>query len=66
MLLGQALLYLEPTSFIIKCEDVSILGIRLGKEEIISNKHDNRLVGNVLNTEVWRITAKDNKVVFHV
>lgn len=66
MCLGQALLYLEPKSFIIKCEDVSILGIRLGKEEIISNRFDNRLVGDILNTEVFRISAKDDKVVFHV
>lgn len=66
MYLGQALFYLEPKPFIIKCEEVSILGIRLGKEETISDRFDNRLTGNILSTEVFRISAKDNKVVFHV
>jgi len=66
MYLGQALIYINNEPFIIKCEDTSILGIKLGREEIINNKFDSSLKGDILNTEVYRISAKDNKVVFHV
>ena len=66
MFLGQALIYIQNNSFIIKCEDTSILGINLGREELFTNRFDSRLKGEVLNTEVFKISAKDNKVILHV
>lgn len=66
MSLGQARLYLPDEPFIIHCEDVSILGINLGKEEIISSKYDNRLKGEASRAEVFRISARDDKVIFYV
>ena len=68
MYLGQAINYIDSNlkDFIIQCENNSILGVKRGNFIVCKRYGDERLQGEVLNTEVFSFSVLNDKIVLTI
>lgn len=68
MPLGQAINYIDPSysNFIILCEQTSILGTKLGNFIVCKRYGDERLKGDILNTEVYSFSSLNDMVAIKI
>ena len=68
MCLGQAILYIDnkQSQFMIECANQSILGVKQGNFTVCKRFGDERLQGDVLNTEIEQFSVYNNMIVIIV